>query len=257
MRYFLILVACLTSCQSLVFPSRMAANRLSAEEIAVLRPPMREIALKRSFGWYFEAGGSERRRAMVMFHGNAETVDDYAHWATAIAKRGTSVLLVEFPGYRGAGGKAGQRSIAGVGGAAYDWLRDEGYAAEEILVFGRSIGAGAACDLTRTRDVRRLILVSAFTTLGEAAKEAGFPKIAGLGRFNNRKTLRKYKGRLLIVHGSRDELLLIDQARELFDEAGSEAGWKEFLMLDAGHNDLLAGFERELTENIVRLGEDW
>ena len=214
---------------------------------------LREVALGQSFGWYFVPPGGSPKRVVMMFHGNAETVDDYASWAMEIARQGVAVLLVEFPGYREAEGKAGQRSIAKVSSAAYDWLMQSGYAAGEVIVFGRSIGAGAACDLTRMRDVKKLVLVSAFTSLGDAAKYAGFPKVAGLGRFNNLSAIAKYRGDLLVVHGGRDEMLPVEMGQLLFEKAGTAAEGKRLVVLDAGHNDLILKHEAEVTALILQL----
>jgi fermentation-respiration switch protein FrsA (DUF1100 family) len=240
----------LVSCQSiLVFPRGMARNRVNIDQFGALR----EVTLGESFGWYFEPFPGAPKRVVMMFHGNAETVDDFATWAGEIARKGVSVLLVEFPGYREAMGKAGQRSIAKVSSAAYDWLLKSGYAAGEIIVFGRSVGAGAACDLTRKREVKKLVLVSAFTSLGDAAKYAGFPKVAGLGRFNNLSAIAKYRGDLLVVHGGRDEMLPVEMGQLLFEKAGTAAEGKRLVVLDAGHNDLIFKHEAEVTALILQL----
>ena len=157
----------------------------------------------------------------MMFHGNAETVDDYAPWASRIADDGISVLLVEFPGYREVRGKATQRSIRKVALAGFDWLLGTGFDTKNVTVFGRSVGAAAACDLSRHREVKRLLLVSPFTTLGEAAQNAGFPKAVALGKFNNRDALEAYNGSLFIVHGRSDSIVPFRMGQELIGLSGT------------------------------------
>jgi pimeloyl-ACP methyl ester carboxylesterase len=251
MRWLVVVcVIALSSCQNpVLFPSSLARNRLSVKDAAALRPPPVRVSLAKSFGWFFQAETSPH--AIMMFHGNAETVDDYAQWAASIAQRGVSVLLVEFPGYRGAGGKATQLSIRKVALAGYDRLRSSGYSADGITVFGRSVGAAAACDLSRHREVKRLLLVSPFTTLGEVARHAGLPEAVALGKFNNREALADYGGRLLIVHGRLDAIIPFSMGQELIGASGTPDQNRFFLALDAGHNDLLSRYEGILTERIV------
>lgn len=244
----------IVSCQNpVLFPSSVAQNRLTESQAAGLRPAPVPIPLAPSFAWMFEAKGSSQ--AMIMLHGNAETVDDYAAWASGIARRGVTVLLVEFPGYREVKGKATQKSIRRVALQAFDWLRQKGFAENEITVFGRSIGAAVACDLALQRNVSRLVLVSPFTTLGEAAKNVGFPKAVALGKFNNRKALLNYQGKLLIVHGRRDQIIPFTMGQELIGLSGIPDENRFFLALDAGHNDLVARYQSLLTNALLEFAE--
>ncbi|MGK0185476.1 MAG: fermentation-respiration switch protein FrsA (DUF1100 family) [Verrucomicrobiales bacterium] len=244
-----------SACQnSMVFPSSVAGNRLTEEQASALNPAPIPVAVPGSFGWLFKANASANvtPQALLMFHGNAETVDDYAPWASRIARRGVTVFLVEFPGYREVKGSATQNSIRRVALQGFDWLTTNGFPKDRITVFGRSIGAAVACDLALHRGVNRLALVSPFTTLGEAARNAGFPKAVALGKFNNRKALMPYEGSLLIVHGRSDQLIPYTMGQELIGLSGVPDQNRFFLALDAGHNDLIARHQKILTQRLLR-----
>ncbi len=237
-------------CQSsAVFPRQLANTRLNPEEVDALRPVPERIPLSGSFAWFFPSSRGDK--AVMMFHGNAETVDDYAPWAAALARSGLSVALVEFPGYREATGRPTPASIRRCAVDAFDWLRDTGYAADRIAIFGRSIGAAAACDLTRVRPINTLILVSPFTSLADTLRNFGLPGVVALGRFNNRQAVSGYAGKLLVLHGREDGILPIGMGRALYLACPSEVSRTRFVTLDAGHNDLVGKYEDLLTREIL------
>ena len=182
----------------------------------------------------------------------AETIDDYANWASGIASRGVDVLLVEYPGYRTAPGTPNQKTIRTTATSAYDWAKQAGYRPEDIIIFGRSIGAAVALDLSEHREINQMILVSPFTSLADVLHLRRLPKALALGRFDNRSAIRDYTGNLLIIHGEQDQLLPFTMGQELLTAAGSPSTKKKILPLQAGHNDLISRHQRTLTDQILR-----
>jgi hypothetical protein len=147
---------------------------------------------------------------------------------------GMGVLLVEYPGYGRSEGAPSQEKIAEVFRRAYDRLADRPEIdAKRIVLFGRSLGGGAVCDLTRHRNARALILVSTFTSARSFARRYLAPGFLVRDPFDNIAAVGRYAGPVLVVHGRQDEVVGFEHAGVLA-RAAADA---RLLALDCGHND--------------------
>ena len=147
---------------------------------------------------------------------------------------GVGVLLAEYPGYGGAPGSPSEASITAANEALYDWAAaDPRVDASRIVAYGRSLGAGAAVRLAVSRRVSALILESAFTSVADFASRFLAPSFLIRDRFDSRRTLPKYRGPLLVLHGRQDTIVPIAHGREL----AALAPGAQFVEMDCGHND--------------------
>src|SRR5215831_6209255 len=101
--------------------------------------------------------------AVIFAHGNGETIDAWPRELERFRGLGFGVLLVEYAGYGRSSGAPTEASVRDAFVAAYDWLRAQPEIdSERIVGFGRSLGGGAICGLSRERPLAALILLSAF-----------------------------------------------------------------------------------------------
>ncbi len=185
--------------------------------------------------WYMPPKQStEPAAAVIVAHGNGELIDDLPAEFSPLQAMGMAVLLVEYPGYGRSKGAPGQQRIAEIFRRAYDRLaaRPEIDAAR-IVFFGRSLGGGAVCDLTRFRKARAVVLVSTFTSARSFARRYLAPGFLVRDPFDNEAALRRYPGPVLVVHGRHDEVVAFSHAGALA-RAASDA---RLTVLDCGHND--------------------
>ena len=185
--------------------------------------------------WYMPPpNGSPPAPAVVVAHGNGELIDFLPEEFSPLQAMGMGVLLVEYPGYGRSGGAPSQERIAEVFRRAWDRLAERPEVdADRIVLFGRSLGGGAVCDLTRYRNARALILVSTFTSARSFARRYLAPGFLVRDPFDNAAALGRYTGPVLLVHGRRDEVVGFGHARVLV-QAAADA---RLLALDCGHND--------------------
>lgn len=178
---------------------------------------------------------SARPVPLVIFtHGNAELATDWLPEFVEIVHWGVAVLLVEYPGYGGSPGRPSESSITDAIRAAYDWAAaDRRIDAKRIVAYGRSLGGGAASRLAADRPLAALILESAFTSVADFSGRLLAPGFLVRDRFDNRAALAKYRGPLLVIHGTHDTIVPIAQGREL---AALVPGAR-FHEIDCGHND--------------------
>ena len=75
------------------------------------------------------------------------------------------------PGYGRSAGSPSEKSITEAFLAAYDAIttRDD-VDPSQVILFGRSLGGGAVCALSKYRPIKALILMSTFTSVRSMAK---------------------------------------------------------------------------------------
>jgi fermentation-respiration switch protein FrsA (DUF1100 family) len=171
---------------------------------------------------------------IVFSHGNGELIDFWPAEFDEPRSWGAAVLLVEYPGYGRSSGHPSEASLAQTMLAAYDWARSRpDVDASRIVAYGRSFGGGAACLLAARRPVAALVLESAFTSVRPFARHFGAPAFLVRDPFDNLAVIRTYRGPVLLLHGSHDDIVAPSHSQAL----AAAAPRAELHLLSCGHND--------------------
>ncbi|MEO6848438.1 MAG: alpha/beta hydrolase [Chthoniobacterales bacterium] len=116
-------------------------------------------------GWKKE--NPESKEALLFFHGNGSLAIECNAIADKIQKSnpGSSIYLMEYPGYAEMPGKPSEKSIVDLGCKAVDALAASGK--NKIYLIGQSLGTGVACEVGATSPnlVTGLILITPFDRL--------------------------------------------------------------------------------------------
>jgi fermentation-respiration switch protein FrsA (DUF1100 family) len=204
---------------------------------------MREETIRTSDGlvltaWYAPAQPGER--TIVYVHGNAGTLGDRHERVQRYLERGFGILLV---GYRGYGGNPGAPTEAGLyddARAHLDWLTAQGVRAEELVLYGESLGAAVAIQMALERKAAALVLEAPFASILLSAR-ARFPLFAFdwliRDKFANIDKIDKINMPLFVIHGALDRVTPQRFGRMVFERAREPkaALWPK----EAGHSDLL------------------
>ncbi len=187
-------------------------------------------------GWFVPAANSDF--VLLFFHGNGGNISHRLDSIEQFRRLGLSVFIID---YRGYGHSEGRTTEAGTyldAEAAWRYLTQErGVAAENIIIFGRSLGGAVAAALAEKHPPRLLILESTFTSVPEmAARQFWFAPARQLARiqYNTAARLQNIHVPLLIIHSPEDEVIPFDQGQALFQAANPP---KQFLQISGGHND--------------------
>jgi pimeloyl-ACP methyl ester carboxylesterase len=171
---------------------------------------------------------------VIFAHGNAELIDFWPDMMRGFLLRGIGVLLVEYPGYGRSDGIPTQESITETFTAAYDHLiRRQDINASRIILFGRSVGGGAICQLAARRPSAAMILMSTFTSIRSFAHRFLAPGFLIRDPFDNQAVVSGYNNPLLLIHGRFDEIIPYSHSRHL-KKAAPHA---RLVSYSCGHND--------------------
>lgn len=209
--------------------------------------------------WFLPA--SKARGVLLFFHGNAGNISHRLDSLKIFHDLGLSVLIFDYRGYGRSQGSPSEPGTYRDAEAAWRYLTEKrAIPANEIIVFGRSLGAAIAAYLANQHLPKALILESSFTSVPDlAAQIYPFLPVRWLAkiRYNTQAHLKSVTCPALIIHSRDDEIIPFAHGRKLFASINAP---KQFLELNGGHNDgflvsgqtYIEGLDRFLT---VQLGK--
>jgi fermentation-respiration switch protein FrsA (DUF1100 family) len=175
---------------------------------------------------------------LLFFHGNGGNRYEAAQLAAPLRRDGAEIIVAS---YRGYGDNSGKPSEHGLRQDATAFLRlARASSPRKLYLFGFSLGGAVALDLAARNKVDGVVTLGTFSSLRSVTP----PLARGLlpDQFDNVAAVRRLRAPLLILHGTADTLIPIEEAVKLKAAAGRNA---RFLRLTgAPHNvalDQLAG----------------
>jgi len=117
-------------------------------------------------GWY--APAKEGHPTVMVFHGNASSIDSNLHIFRDLQRAGYGVWSVGYPGYPGTAGKPTQASLVAAARDQYEHLSDMGV--KTIVFYGTSLGSGVASQLANRHAPDLLILDAPFNSVADMAR---------------------------------------------------------------------------------------
>lgn len=192
---------------------------------------------------------------LLYSHGNAEDLGDIDEILGQFHEHGFSIIAYDYSGYgTSTGTPSEQHSYTDIL-AVYEYLRNERHLhAENIVVFGRSIGGGPSIDLASRNVVGGLIIESSFVSAFRViTKIPVFP----FDKFPNLCKMQAVSCPVLVIHGKRDEIVPFWHGEMLYEHAHSPK--MKLWVDDAHHNDVDRGAGNEywsVLEQFAELLED-
>jgi fermentation-respiration switch protein FrsA (DUF1100 family) len=184
---------------------------------------------------------------IIFCHGNAGNISHRLDIIRSLLDQKLQVFIFDYRGYGKSKGRPSEMGIYLDGMAAYDFLvNHQGIPAEKIVLLGRSLGAAVAIEIALRREIRSLIIESAFTSTRDMAGTMFLFKLFSFllpHNYNNQKKIARITVPKLIIHGEDDRLVPFSMGQKLYKEAKPP---KSFLPVrGADHNDtyILGGKE--------------
>ena len=199
-----------------------------------------EVALRTAdgialHGWYLPAADSDR--VLLFFHGNAGNISHRGDSLAIFHRLGLNVLIIDYRGYGRSEGRPSEAGLQRDAQAAWRFLRAEkGFAAERIVLFGRSLGGAVAAAQAAEVTPGALILESTFSSAKDVAAEH-YPLLSKLILLRyDFDTAIRVKGidcPLLVIHSEDDEIIPFHLGERIYTAANEP---KQLLRLRGGHN---------------------
>jgi pimeloyl-ACP methyl ester carboxylesterase len=181
---------------------------------------------QRLHGWFISSQSQPPTTTVIYFHGNAGNISNVGWVGESLAARGFDVLLFDYRGYgRSEGEMRDERDLYADADAAYDYVVNQrGVSAEQVVLYGHSLGTAAAVDLASRSRCGAVILESGLSSAKDMASVmlpwlSQVLHAAGKNRFESARKLNRIHCPVLVMHGEPDGVVPTEQGRALFAAA--------------------------------------
>ena len=186
----------------------------------------------------WQAKAKPGRPTMLYFHGNAGSLETRIERIKKYMAQGLGVFMMTYRGFGGSTGSASEPANVADAKLAYDALVASGVPADDIIVYGESLGTGVAVQVAGARKVAGVVLDAPYTSMVDLAA-LHYPAIPGrwfmTDRYDTRQHIKAVTAPLLILHGEEDDIVPVSEGREVFGLANAPKEIKTFP--GAGHAD--------------------
>lgn len=186
--------------------------------------------------WYVKAPPGAP--TLLYFHGNAGSLASRSERIRTYAARGRGIFMMSYRGYSGSSGRPSEAANVADAKRAYDSLRTDGVAAQDIIIYGESLGSGVAVQVASEKPCAGLILDAPYTSIVDLAASQ-YPWLPVrpmlLDRYVSTDYIARVTAPLLIVHGEADAVIPVEMGKALFARANAP---KDMAVIPrAGHAD--------------------
>jgi len=182
-------------------------------------------------------------RLVIYFHANAEDLGQiYVQLRYLRSFLKVHVLAVEYAGYGVCSGAPCETTLLADAESVLWFVRDKLEVPLSRLIFmGRSLGGGSAIYLASKYKCAGIVTIAAFSSIraivGSLASIVGWV----VDEFDNETRMRSVRCPTLIIHGSQDPVISVNQAQALVLACGAEAEkkpvWKLSIRRGVDHNN--------------------
>ncbi len=174
--------------------------------------------------------------ATVLFsHGNSGNISTRLPKLRVFHELRLSVLLYDYRGYGQSGGSPTEPGLYLDGQTAYDWLANQKkISGDRLIAYGESLGGAVSVHLAARNKLGAIILEGTFAKYEEVARHH-YPLLWRFRRmkFETVRLVESLTLPTLVLHSSEDEIIPVDQGRQLFAAAKQP---KAFVELHGNHN---------------------
>src|SRR6185369_15582255 len=195
------------------------------------------------------------RPVVLYFHGNGDYLAGLFGRFRSIIADGTGVIALSYRGYAGSSGQPSERGLLQDAAAAYAFAVAR-YRADNIVVWGFSLGSGIAVALAADQPVGKLILEAPYTSIADVAASAFWyapVRLLMRDQFRSDERIARVSAPLLVIHGALDPTIPVAFGERLFALANEP---KRLVRLArGGHNDLDDFGALEIARNFINLAK--
>jgi len=198
-------------------------------------------------GWFIP--GETQTPVVLFFHGNAGNISHRVQNLRLLHQQsGVSVFIIDYRGYGNSTGQPSEEATYDDARGALSWLHEQGWRSDQIIYFGRSLGAAVATQLALEEPPAGLVLESPFTSIAAMGRKHNpilYLLFGGMlqSSYDALSKIDQISAPLLLLHGTRDTIVPPEMGEQIFARAGEPKTLH--LIQGAGHNDTLEHGQKE------------
>ncbi len=181
-------------------------------------------------GWFIPAKNrapNAAKATVVFSHGNAGSISYHMGFCAWFAEAGYNVITYDYRGFGKSGGTVDRRGMINDVKAAFAYARSrDDIDTSRLISYGHSLGGAqsvTALGESAVKGLRAIVIDGAFASYQAMASVFGGQLGASLvtDELSPRDYVKKLSPvPLLVVHGSKDEVVPFSQGRQLYESAG-------------------------------------
>ena len=177
-------------------------------------------------GWLIPKRGATERGTVVFSHGNAGSIGHHLGFVMWLVEAGYNVLMYDYRGFGKSGGSVDRRGMIDDVKAAFAYASQRrDLDVSRLVSFGHSLGGAksvTALGEAPVKGLRAVVIDGAFASYRSMARIVGGR--LGESLVTDELAPKDFVGKLspvplLVVHGSRDEVVPVSQGLQLFESA--------------------------------------
>ena len=168
--------------------------------------------------WYHKKNINDYK-TILFLHGNAGTLEDRIYKINHFKNIDINFLLLSWRGFSGNNGYPSEKGIYEDARSAVRWLKNKGIVEKNIIIYGESLGTGAAVEIAQNNNFAGVILESPFTSMIDAAKNKYpfFPvRLLLKDKYESDKKIQNIKSPILIMHGEVDRIVPFWMGKKMY-----------------------------------------
>jgi alpha-beta hydrolase superfamily lysophospholipase len=183
---------------------------------------------------------NEPKGVILYSHGNRSDLKRWGPIASEITKLGYIVVCWDYRGYGKSSGQPTEKNLLSDGQQVLNFVLPK-YRNLPIILFGRSLGSGVSCYLSRNNDIKKIILETPYYSLQDIIRY----QVPYLHRYisidiPSYKYIYSFKKPVLILHGDNDKLVPLSSAKKLYNSLQGEN--KKLIVLEKGNHNNLSNY---------------
>ena len=191
---------------------------------------------ERLHGWYVPAENSEG--VVLFFHGNAGNISHRLDSIKIFNDLGLDTLIIDYRGYGQSTGKTSEEGTYLDAQAAWDYLvKSRRVPADQIIIFGRSLGGAIGAWLAARQTPAAVIIESSFSSGVDMAQRL-YPFLPVRLITRLKYPVVEYVSQLncpvLVVHSRHDEIIPFQMGQAIYAAVKLD---KKFVELRGDHNN--------------------
>ncbi len=187
---------------------------------------------------------AENSKGLILyFHGNAGDLSRWGEIVQPFVQFGYDVLIMDYRTYGKSTGTLSEAALHSDAQLFYDYALKK-YDQNDILIYGRSLGASIATRLASNNNPKKLVLETPFYNLMDVAGER-FPflplKYVLNYKFTSNEYVQQVNAPIRIFHGTADKVVSYESGKKLFEAIPISD--KVFYTIENGEHNNLSEFE--------------